>query len=203
MGNRVRFEFNLNKDFSIEEYKKVIKLVSKEEFDEKKLEFDKGINEHYYYDYHDKKNEIAIDFYWYPKTKELLFYAPYFSYAPPYCINLIKKVYPLLKSSGWGNLTEERGYNQEESKLMDEAEAKGTELRIWSVNLFSPEEVKKYEREKLLKAPCEVIEEWEDGAIFMIIRKYDPTNPFGANSFSSTYEERKKLREYLEVIKSE
>ena len=60
--------------------------------------------------------------------------------------------------------------------------------RIWSVNLFTQSEVQKYGRGKLLKAPCELIEEWEDDAIFMMIHK---------DRFSSTYEERRKLRKYL------
>ena len=60
--------------------------------------------------------------------------------------------------------------------------------KIWSVNLFSPSDVQKYGRGRLLSAPCEQIEEWGDGAIFMMIHK---------DSFSSTYGERKKLREYL------
>src|SRR3989338_5986890 len=188
MGNRVEFVFNLNEEFNIEKYKKVIKLVSKEKFNERKIEYSKGYFECYYYNYIDEKNDISIAFYWYYKKNEFLFFAPDFSYAPPYCINLIKKIYPLLKAGGWGNTTEAMGYKREEYELMKDARTRGKELRIWSINLFAPSEVQKYGREKLLKAPCEVIEEWEDGAIFMMIHR---------DKFSSTYEERKKLREYF------
>ena len=58
----------------------------------------------------------------------------------------------------------------------------------WTANLFSAEDVKKLGRDKLLKAPCERIEEWEDGAIFMMLHK---------NSFKATEDELVRLRAYL------
>ena len=99
---------------------------------------------------------------------------------------LIKKVYGVLKVGGYG--VDE--YDGEEELEIYQPKSMREISPIWSANLFTPSEVQKYGREKLLKAPCEVIEEWEDGAIFMMIHQ---------DKFSSTYEERKKLREYLEA----
>lgn len=103
-------------------------------------------------------------------------------------IDVIKEIYLMIGVGGYG-------YNEYDGGDEEfEGYPSGTELgevsRIWSVNLFTPEEVEKYGgKEKLLKSPVEFVEGWEDGAIFMMLDK---------NFFSSNYGRRKKLREYLE-----
>lgn len=184
MVNQLKFCFVLKGKFDLKSFQRTVKLVTKEEFKDENLEFDKSIYEHYHYGYNDKKNEIAIDFYWYPSRNKLHFYAPNFDYAPRYCIKLLKIISQFLKLEGFGYDT----YSVENHEYVDYNEEEMGKIRIWSVNLFPPSEVQKYSREKLLKAPCELIEEWEDGAIFMMIHK---------NSFSSAYDEREKLRKYL------
>jgi hypothetical protein len=62
--------------------------------------------------------------------------------------------------------------------------------RVWSVNLFTAEEVKAIGRDKLMSAPCEVAEDWSEGALLLMMHK---------DSFSSTHEERQRLRKYLGV----
>ena len=99
---------------------------------------------------------------------------------------LIKKVYSVLKVSGYG--IDEYDGDGDEYEMYPLGTKREQMSRIWSVNLFTQSEVQKYGRGKLLKAPCELIEEWEDDAIFMMIHK---------DRFSSTYEERRKLRKYL------
>ena len=59
---------------------------------------------------------------------------------------------------------------------------------IWGTNIIYSNNIGKFGRDKLLHAPCELIEEWEDGSIFMMINR---------RTFESRYEQRKKLREYL------
>lgn len=115
---------------------------------------------------------------------------------------IVKVVYKIINKSGTGSNELDYGdlfKEGENENYLRRKYAKRFDLGYWSVNLFSPEDVQKYDKEKLLNSPCELIEEWEDGAIFMMIHK---------DSFSSTYEERKKLREYLgekesEIIKNE
>ncbi|MBI5389692.1 hypothetical protein HZB01_04935 [Candidatus Woesearchaeota archaeon] len=105
---------------------------------------------------------------------------------------VIKIVYHELKLGGFGS--NENDQTKEFDDILDQRDDKHMQreedIRIWGVNLFTPDEVKKYGRERLLHAPCEVIEEWEDGAVFMMINK---------DQFSSIYEQRKKLRDYLGV----
>ena len=106
-------------------------------------------------------------------------------------IDLIKNLYQEYKCTGSGYQVQYNAKNLPElpeNLPFDYLSEPILIYKIWSVNLFSPNKVKKYGREKLLKAPCELIEELEDGAIFMMIHK---------DRFSSTYEERKKLRKYL------
>ncbi|HLC55700.1 MAG TPA: hypothetical protein VJJ23_00505 [Candidatus Nanoarchaeia archaeon] len=99
---------------------------------------------------------------------------------------LIKKVYSVLKVSGYG--IDEYDGDGDEYEMYPLGTKREQMSRIWSVNLFTQSEVQKYGRGKLLKAPCELIEEWEDDAIFMMIHK---------DRFSSKLEERQKLRKYL------
>ena len=96
---------------------------------------------------------------------------------------LIKKVYSVLKVSGYG--IDEYDGDGDEYEMYPLGTKREQMSRIWSVNLFTQSEVQKYGRGKLLKAPCELIEEWEDDAIFMMIHK---------DRFSSKLEERQKLR---------
>lgn len=189
MSNNLKFSWVIKGQMNIRRFKELIQESTENKINLKNLEFT-GEKEYRRYEFHDKKREIAITFFWYPLKNKLHFYAPNFSYAPDYCMRMVKKIYPLLKCGGYGNLTDEMCWEDEEDALMKEKEKQGQQLRVWSVNLFTPEEVKRIGRKKILNAPCELIEEWEDGAIFMMINK---------NSFSSTYEQRKKLREYLDV----
>src|SRR3989344_3878707 len=99
---------------------------------------------------------------------------------------LIKKVYSVLKVSGYG--IDEYDGDGDEYEMYPLGTKREQMSRIWSVHLFTQSEFQKYGRGKLLKAPCELIEEWEDDAIFMMIHK---------DRFSSKLEERQKLRKYL------
>ena len=103
-------------------------------------------------------------------------------------IDFIKEIYFILHLGGFGVNEYDGGEDGAEFEMFSSDTRMEDMSRIWSANLFTPEEVKKYGREKLLKAPSEFIEEWEDGAIFMMITK---------NNFASSYKYRKKLREYL------
>ena len=184
MGNDISFKFFLDTTFDMGSFNDILKLVAGESFNEEEIKYEKRIPEehqHYVYDYHDIKKGIAITFFWYPQRNILIFFLPPFEIAPYYCINLIKKLYPVLKVGCYGRDTwTAEGLAKEESP----------DSRIWSVNLFTPQEVKKYGRKRLLNAPCDIIEEWEDGAIFMMIQK---------DRFSSNYWERKLLTNFITI----
>ncbi|MBD3204292.1 hypothetical protein GF327_08415 [Candidatus Woesearchaeota archaeon] len=136
-----------------------------------------------YYGFNDEKNKIFISFYWYINDNQIIIFLPSFKNTTSYSIFLMQRIHKVL----------EFGLSAYKSDNIDDeidkfSQQKLDNVRIWSVNLFTPKEVKKYGREKLLNAPCEKIEEWEDGAIFMMINK---------DSFESTFEQREKLRKYL------
>ncbi|MBD3303991.1 hypothetical protein GF343_02510 [Candidatus Woesearchaeota archaeon] len=60
--------------------------------------------------------------------------------------------------------------------------------KIWSLTILSKDAVEKLGKKKVLNAPCGHIEELENGAVLMLINK---------NKLTSTYDEREKLRKYL------
>ena len=60
--------------------------------------------------------------------------------------------------------------------------------RVWPVLVLTPDEVQKFGYEKLKVAPCEVIEELEDGGMFLML---------GKDRFSAKKGELENLRRYL------
>ncbi|MBI2107176.1 hypothetical protein HYT57_04270 [Candidatus Woesearchaeota archaeon] len=195
MPNSIEFIFNIKeKKLGLEDFKKVLKKVAGKDFNEKNVSIKKSgnPNDPSYYNYHhsDKREEIGVNFYGYEKSKKLVIFVPNWKNGPSYCINIIKLIYSILKCGGYGH---ETFAFDEESNHRTVEEIKKT--RIWAVNLFTSEEIKKYGREKILSAPCEKIEELEDGAIITMIHK---NNFYSAeDSFYSTFEEREKLRKHL------
>ncbi len=183
MANDINFNFKIRKEFELINLQHILKIITKRSFDEKNLQFKKSIKNYYLYEYYDKKEEICTSFYWYPSENKLLISMPIFPITTSYCKKIIKEIYQILKIGGYG--FDDYSTTDHEAGLPKKEK---NQLIIWSVNLFTPEEVKKYGRKKLLKAPCEHIEEWEDGAIFMMIHK---------DKFNAYYEERQKLRKYL------
>lgn len=187
MSNNIYIDFWLNNSFDLKEYKKMLRSIYKNNFDESKIRIDKKIAHYYACSIHDEKEKVSLTYFWDYKIKKLHVSLPDFDINHVYGTNLIHQIYTNIKNSiklnAFGN---DSGSHEKELELFGSYVA--DKLLIWSANLFPPSEVQKYGREKLLNAPCEVIEEWEDGAIFMMIHK---------DRFSSTYEERKKLREYL------
>ena len=195
MPNSIEFKFDIKKEkFSLDVLKKLLKKVAGNEFNEKGISTVRSANPndpvYYHYHHNNKSEEIGVSISWYEKSNRLVLFVPNWKNGPSYCISVIKSIYFILKCGGYGRETfafdEESNYHTKEE--IDKT-------RIWSVNLFTPEEVKKYGRKKVLSAPCEIIEELEDGAIITIIRK---ENFYSVKySFYSTFEEREKLRKHL------
>ena len=191
MGDGAVFCFLLEKGFNLDKFKKLLNFVVGENFRGDDVKYELIGKPSHVYDYYDNVAKISTYFWWYPNENKLRLRVNV-SFIPGWihCRKLIKKIYPLLKLGGFGYDSGISTKGEEDEMLVEgRTPEKESRLRIWVVNLFTLEEVERYGREKLLKAPCEVIEEWDDGAIFMMIHK---------NSFSSSVKEREKLRQYLE-----
>jgi hypothetical protein len=101
-------------------------------------------------------------------------------------VSIIKLIYDFLKVGAYGLCIDD---NPEEYEFFYDKKGDLAKSRFWGVTLLTPEEVEKWGgREKCLGAPCEVIEEFEDGAILLII---------GKEFISSSYYKRVDLRKYF------
>ena len=182
MGGSAVFEFKINKVLNLNEFIKLIRKAFKRKINQKDINKSEIFREFLSYHFLVDEGQVSIHLY-HKENRLVLFLPPMIFNNLHYFVNIIKVVYNFCKVGAYGEDSEsvsEQEYDLKNSKMKD--------LRIWSVNLFTQSEVQKYGRGKLLKAPCELIEEWEDDAIFMMIHK---------DRFSSTYEERRKLRKYL------
>lgn len=109
-------------------------------------------------------------------------------------IEAVRFFYSSLKIGGYGvSELEDEGFESHYLKKNPSGKSEDYNFlefsRFWSATLLTPEEVKKYGgREKVLNAPCEIIEEFEDGAIFLLLDKH---------TIQSIYNERLKLRNYF------
>ena len=100
-------------------------------------------------------------------------------------IGAIKKLYSLLNVGGSGV---DNYSSENEDKYFPAGTEREKQSRFWTVTLLTPEEVAHWGRAKLLSAPCEIIQEWDEGAILLWIRK---------DSSMSDFDERQALRWHM------
>lgn len=185
MSQNIFAIFLVGKKMNIDMFKQILKKINKNAYNENKIQFDDKILKAYSYSFTDYfgEDKFRITVFWKYKSNHFYLSIPALKEVHIYGREILLKYYKIINSSIY---LYDSGSIDEELKIFGNYITE--KIRIWTANLFTPEEVKKYGKEKLLSSPCEQIEEWEGGAIFMMIHK---------NSFSSTYEERKRLREHL------
>jgi len=100
-------------------------------------------------------------------------------------IDVLKKLYSLLKVGGSGA---DIYSSENEEKYFPPGTERESQSRFWTVTLLTPEEVSHWGREKVRSVPCEIIQEWGDGAMLLWIRK---------DSSVSDFEERQAVRRHM------
>ena len=185
MSNSIDANFKVSSDFKKKDFIEVVKKISGIEKPEKEIKEYKPperLSHFLQFSYIPNGQEMAINANWYIQENKI--YLSSSSYLPvDFFVTTIKKAYNLLKVPCHGN--DEYSLNPELEEVGEEGIA---ERRIFSFNIFTPEEVKTIGETIIMKAPWEVKEKLKDGSILTQIHK---------DSFSSTLDLRKKIRKML------
>ena len=106
MSHDIKFRFMVNKSFNLKEMQKAISIASGKKISADSIKFRKSeLCSDYFFEFPEVNQGFTISFYYYPSDNALLFFTSYHDYTQIYCIKLIKKIYPLLKCGGWGNIS--------------------------------------------------------------------------------------------------
>tara|TARA_Y100000310_G_C20653054_1_gene800534 strand:- start:792 stop:1358 length:567 start_codon:yes stop_codon:yes gene_type:complete len=185
MSNSINATFKVPQGFEKKDFIQVIKKISGIDNPEKDIQEHKPpkrLSHYFLFSFLPKGQEMAVDVRWYKDDSKVNISSS--SYLPiDLFVTLVKKAYSILKVPCHGN--DELTLNPEIEEVGEEGIAN---RRIFSFNIFTPEEVEKIGETTIMKAPWEVKEKLKDGSILTQIDK---------ESFSSSLEERKKIRKML------